>query len=77
VIVTSLYSFPFNVLKSSATAADKNENIEKVSTFVLIVELMGALLLLIFCLCQVKENSQARFASLCDVVIEQRETSLV
>src|SRR5205823_10942544 len=39
--VASLYSLPFNVLKSSAKTVEMKERIEKVSTFVLIVELMG------------------------------------
>src|SRR5438034_10841861 len=46
--VASLYSLPFNVLKSSAKTAEMKERIEKVSTFVLIVELMGGCLLLCY-----------------------------
>src|SRR6266446_9088163 len=46
--LASLYSLPFNVLKSSAKTADMKERIEKVSTFVLIVELMGVAFLLCY-----------------------------
>src|SRR5204863_4220109 len=46
--VASLYSLPFNVLKSSAKTVEMKERIEKVSTFVLIVELMGVAFLLCY-----------------------------
>src|SRR5262249_49915172 len=48
VTVASLYSFPFNVLKSSPKTADMKERIESVSTLVLIVELMGGAFLLCY-----------------------------